>query len=277
MSDNTPDYEETPEADRELWVNVIYRAIIDATSAGTGCSSSSTTTTARECSRARSWFDLTSPDFIEVCSLAGLDPEAVYEKAQRAIENADRNGNPRISKRLPKAPPKQPAEAQGQPQPTAHRRSQPSNNGWHKFGAEAQRYTYNGVSKTIGQWAMHAGVPYVTMHSRLKSGMSIERAITMQPRERTGTFTHNGETKLLAEWAQEVGMRPDTLSQRLRRGYSLAEALARPLGRSGRPKRNPTRQGTQGVIKNFGGVEGTGAGSTAQEIPDLSFSKESKQ
>lgn len=73
--------------ERSLWVNVILRAINDAMTGGDTNISGKNSDLIRQ--QSRTWLRPTNPDFIEVCSLAGLDPEATYEKAQAAIARYD--------------------------------------------------------------------------------------------------------------------------------------------------------------------------------------------
>ena len=69
-----------------LWCEVISQAIRDATVCG------GIPAHARDATRAhaRSWFRATNRDFIDVCNLAGLDPEAISERSLMAIARYDR-------------------------------------------------------------------------------------------------------------------------------------------------------------------------------------------
>lgn len=132
------------------------------------------------------------------------------------------------------------------------------------LGRKPKLYTYNGQSKTLSEWAEIAGVSYQTFAQRIHSGMEFERAITMKKSERAQLHTINGEAKTLQQWADHAGVTYNTLSQRIHRGSTLAEAVAMPAGR------------WRGVSLNLPPLMGTGAGSTAQEIPEITFSEKAK-
>ncbi|MBE7183440.1 MAG: hypothetical protein INR68_03415 [Methylobacterium mesophilicum] len=76
-----------------LWAAVINQALLDATAAlppSAFKDGQVRGAAAAERARAREWFSRGSADFIEVCNLAGFDPEAVREGANFAIARADR-------------------------------------------------------------------------------------------------------------------------------------------------------------------------------------------
>ena len=96
-----------PSGEPGMWISVVLQAIRDAT---VGTANSGKADLNRQ--QARTWFRLSNPDFIEVCSLAGLDPEATFEKAQAAITRYDAA----ITKAKPVVQrPKQPADQQPSP------------------------------------------------------------------------------------------------------------------------------------------------------------------
>lgn len=128
----------------------------------------------------------------------------------------------------------------------------------------AKLYTHNGVAKSLSEWAEIAGVSYHVLAQRIRSGMEFERAITMKEGARAiKLHTINGVSKTLHQWADHAGITYNTLMARLNRGRTLAEALAIPAGR-------------RGVSADFKGSKGTGAGSTAQETPEITFSEKAK-
>jgi len=125
-------------------------------------------------------------------------------------------------------------------------------------------YHHNGQSKTLTEWASIAGVSNYTFADRLRSGMSFEQAITMSHGERAvRKHTVDGVSKTLAEWADHIGIRYSTLIKRMHSGRTLAEAIAMPKGLN-----------TRGVASNFEASLGTGAGGTAQEIAEITFSNQ---
>src|SRR5688500_5950940 len=82
--------------ERELWVRVILQAITDATTitdAATDTESnlrrSNRNIAYLNRERARLWFRATNRDFIEVCNLAGMNPDDVAERASAAIAQCD--------------------------------------------------------------------------------------------------------------------------------------------------------------------------------------------
>lgn len=128
-----------------------------------------------------------------------------------------------------------------------------------------QTYTYNGQSLTIPEWSDLTGLKIVTIRARLYAGWDIEKALTA-PADRTVSRPQNRRTR--ASLAREVGIDPCTVESRVRRGWTLDAALSvDPRARMGRPRKH-----RPGVPSNFAPSEGTGAGSTAQETPKITFS-----
>lgn len=138
-------------------------------------------------------------------------------------------------------------------------------------GKKPKRYTHAGKTLTLHQWAEHLGVRYALLRRRLASGVPAEQALTadrLSPRLNTKTHTVNGITKTLPEWAEHLGITYSALMQRLTR-YTLAEAIAIP------PRRVVRRKGP-GVVSDLEGLQGTGAGRDAQEIPEITFSEQAE-
>jgi hypothetical protein len=283
-----------PDKERVLWVNVVLRAILDGTADQTD------SRTDRDRREARAWFRLNNPDFVEVCNLAGLDPAATLEKARSVFERHDHakaNGEP-----FKLASPAKPAKAPIAPTLySAHGltmslfewsrhldiapdtligrlkihppeialskdfKRAPRGSGLTRspYGKKAKLYTVNGVSKTLSDWAVSSGISYRTLSVRLRKGYTMEAAIAVSRsfRKDTNLHTIDGEAKTLRQWADVAGITYDVLIARMRKGRSLAEALAMPNGRWSR-----------GAGSNLKAFEGTGAGSTAQETPDIDFS-----
>lgn len=71
-----------------------------------------------------------------------------------------------------------------------------------------------------------------------------------------------GRRWLLSELAEITGIPHNTIRQRLSLGWNAEQAIGTPT-----PK-----QRRAGVVSNFSAFEGTGAGSTAQETPNITFS-----
>lgn len=75
----------------------------------------------------------------------------------------------------------------------------------------------------------------------------------------------NGEALTLDQWALRIGKSKSALQQRIQKLGSLEAALAfKPTGR------------WAGVSSDFAPSEGTGAGSTAQETPEITFPEEAE-
>lgn len=283
-------------ADRErvLWVNVILQAIRDATEA------TNTHNPEHERTQARHWFRLSNPDFIEACHCAHLDPDATYEKALKAIATYDAmlasGERYRIAEPIP-APAKAKRTAKlytyrGErhtvtewaaildvPQPTLTTRllagysvdeafAKPFVPRKNAYARKANKpkapklYTINGVTKSLTEWADYAKVDFRTLCYRMRKGMALEAALTLKPRARAKTHTVNGITKTLDQWADHLGITYGALIGRMRNGRTLAEAIAMTAGR--------------GVVSNLKAFEGTGAGSAAQDRPEIDFSQDAQ-
>lgn len=129
------------------------------------------------------------------------------------------------------------------------------------------RYTYNGETKALHEWAKQCRVSVRTMKQRVKL-YGLDRAINFKGAGRVApVHTINGVSKTLADWAKHIGVSYDALMQRIHKGRTLAEALAMPKGSGSYRKR-------AGVVADFPPFEGTGAGSIAQEIPEITFPKQ---
>lgn len=76
--------------------------------------------------------------------------------------------------------------------------------------------------------------------------------------------SYRGQQFTIAQFAILTGISADTLRHRLALGWTIEQAVTVPT-----PK-----QRRWGVVVNFPGVSGTGAGSTAQETPEITFSEE---
>jgi hypothetical protein len=75
-----------------------------------------------------------------------------------------------------------------------------------------------------------------------------------------------GNRYLLSELSDMSGVPMNTLRARINDGWTIEQTMMRPT-----PK-----QRRAGVVSNFPPFEGTGAGSTAQEIPEITFSRETE-
>jgi hypothetical protein len=92
--------------------------------------------------------------------------------------------------------------------------------------------TFNGVTQCAADWAAAVGIPWPTIHRRLKDGWPIERVLTLRAHEsRAKLLTYNGVTRSTRDWARHLGISPELLRWRLAR-WPLDAALS-PTKRGG--------------------------------------------
>jgi hypothetical protein len=118
--------------------------------------------------------------------------------------------------------------------------------------------------------AAMAGITRSAMYQRIHAyGYSVAEAIEAG-KVASGNLayrhTYAGHTLTLRQWAERVGIPHLTLAGRLHRGWTLEQTLCIPNG----------KQRRAGVVFNFPPLRGTGAGSTAQEIPEITFSEQAE-
>ncbi len=129
---------------------------------------------------------------------------------------------------------------------------------------DAKTYCHDGKALTINEWSDLTGLKIVTIRARLRSGWDIAKALTA-PADRA---VSRPKPMSRAELAREGGVEPRTVESRLRRGWPLELALIEPPGaRMGR-----FAHGRPGVSSDFAPSKGTGAGTTLQETPNITFS-----
>lgn len=135
----------------------------------------------------------------------------------------------------------------------------------------AATYTFDGRSMSVKEWAAHAGLNAGTLDTRLRRGMSFEEAIAVK-RDRFGPdpklYTIDDDSLSMSEWARKVGCNPSTIYARMKVGMSFEEAITTPRRR---------RESTPGVPSDLTPSAGTGAGSTSQETPNITFSQEAAE
>ncbi|MER9702669.1 hypothetical protein NKJ10_00205 [Mesorhizobium sp. M0204] len=271
-------------SERELWVAVILQATQDGL----------------KDKRSRVWFQPANSDFVEVCSLAGLDPEAVAERATNAFrryDKAEADGIKfEIAMKSP-APVRKPAIRyehdgksltllewsrltgikvstirdrlnSGRPfaeaiDPNFKRKSSRSFN---SRGRKPKLHTINGVSKTITEWCTQFDISYHSIAQRLKRGMTLEHALAHSRHGKRHNLLHTveGVSKTYGQWADHLGISYNAFLKRLKDsgGRTVAEAVA--MGGLKRPDR--------GVVANFASAPGTGGGSVAQDRAKIEFS-----
>lgn len=133
----------------------------------------------------------------------------------------------------------------------------------------ARIYEAHGEKRTLREWSEITGIPISTLNARINLyDWSVERSLT----EKIGHFgrrgkeyTVNGVTRSVSEWAKLADVSSHAIHVRINSGWPIEAALTLPKG-SARPT------GTPGVSSDFAPSEGTGAGSTAQAMPNIDFS-----
>lgn len=90
-----------------------------------------------------------------------------------------------------------------------------------------RRLEYDGRTQCLTDWAIEFGLNTTTLINRLKSGRSLEDALT-KPTIRL--VTHEGKTQSLPDWAKELGMSYQTLMNRIKKpNWSIERALTEPV------------------------------------------------
>lgn len=135
------------------------------------------------------------------------------------------------------------------------------------FTPDPEKHSINGEARTTSEWARHLGINLNTLLWRCRSHGSLEAAVAMggahPPGRKPLVIEFEGTGRTVKEWAERTGLEPVTIHNRLRQGWTVQEALTSPSG---------ARRGRPGVSSNFRRSEGTGAGSTVQETPNITFS-----
>ncbi|AEH79575.1 hypothetical protein SM11_chr2321 [Sinorhizobium meliloti SM11] len=123
---------------------------------------------------------------------------------------------------------------------------------------EPKRLTVDGLSLTRREWAYHLGITYNALNTRISRLGSLEAAVRHKSARRSGV-TVAGMTMSITEWADYLSVARTTLYHRIKSEPAetvIANLLADPPG----------------VVLDFEDYEGTGAGGTAQETPNITFS-----
>jgi hypothetical protein len=109
---------------------------------------------------------------------------------------------------------------------------------------------------------------------RNKAARSNRCANTTRPRtpRRSGKqarpYTFDGKTMTLPEWASHIGKSASTLGKRIAAGWPIERALSPTDGRADRHR--------PGVVFDFDGPKGTGAGSSARKISQINFAQKAE-
>ena len=170
---------------------------------------------------------------------------------------------------------------------------------------------HDSIQQPVIEWALDYGITPAIIIARLERGMSLEDAITTpmmtghkgqrlpiyseeqrikrqpkkaeQPKQpkksRAAIYTVNGIAKTLKQWAEGLNLTASTLQQRMASGMPVEEALTTPnktrMLWNNAIHRNARRDGATtppGVSVVLPADLGTGAWSTLQETPNITFS-----
>ncbi|MDE4096672.1 hypothetical protein [Phaeobacter gallaeciensis] len=166
--------------ERALWQEVLLIQVDDALLGATGAGSREH----REIliGKARAYLTTPTPDLAAVCSLAGMDMEAVIEAMRAKIANAP-----------------SPAELASNRKLSANtQRKRPKEAKPKRVAPAAKPLTYNGTTLTTQQWADRTGLTVTQIYSRLNQGWTVERALTqpviLRKRNHNSGWGSTGET-----------------------------------------------------------------------------------
>jgi len=100
-----------------------------------------------------------------------------------------------------------------------------------KLGKHNVPFEAFGESHTIKEWATRYGIEYITLYMRIRSGIDMETALTMEPPKKTWMrlVTIDGYTLSISDWARQMGINRCTIYARMRRGMSVEDAIRTPL------------------------------------------------
>lgn len=144
------------------------------------------------------------------------------------------------------------------------------------------------IEQPITEWALDYGITPAIIIARLERGETVADAITtpmtvthsgqqlpifhrkqrlpklrkLKPR---ALYTFDNHTMNIAQWARHTGIQSATLRTRIAAGWPLERAL------TAKATTINSRRG-RGVVEDFPTSKGTGAGSTAQESSNITFS-----
>lgn len=236
--------------EKQLWAAVILQALEDATAAKTSANAYDRRT-------ARDWFNKAGPDFREVCSLAGMDHDAVRSAALQKFKEFDEHGKKRgrvvtyQGERLTLA---ELSERTGINVDTIRGRFARGVRGDALVMPfrQVETLTFNGETRTVPQWSKITGVSESTIKRRIKDGLSAEEALTPgrtkptkghglifgAPDRRVGKpckvslkqrYDFAGQSKTLSQWAIDRDMNFHTLRTRIANGWTIERALTTPI------------------------------------------------
>ncbi|MCB5409154.1 hypothetical protein [Pseudogemmobacter faecipullorum] len=136
-------------SERDLWQEVLLCAINDALNAPT--TSAGESRRIRQAQEARDYLTTPSDDLAEVCSLAGIEMDALLERMRKRLADAAP---------LPPMPKLSPVRLQ----PTRTRN---------------RRLEHGGASLTVREWSERTGISAGAIHARLRSGWTVSDALSV--------------------------------------------------------------------------------------------------
>ena len=84
--------------------------------------------------------------------------------------------------------------------------------------------THEGTTHTLSEWGDITGIDNAVLQNRLKSGWTIERALT-EPQRHTIYLEYHGIRKRLTEWAKDIGIHRSVLFRRKAKGWTDEEVI----------------------------------------------------
>lgn len=152
MTKSSPHTTEDRHGDSYLWCAVILQTLEEACGNVKGATGPKSAGFKRKIiNEARTWLTKPSADFSEVCRLAGLEPDAVRERAMMLIDASGPVSEQSVTK--PRRPRAQRAK-------------------------EPRLLTFNGETLLISEWSKRTGISTRTINSRLTYGWSVEQTLT---------------------------------------------------------------------------------------------------
>jgi hypothetical protein len=154
--------------------------------------------------------------FCKTCETARLDGPTVCPVCGDVLQPAE-SARPAATTAEPTAKPPEPVEpATPKPHPYGIER---------RLTGEVHRYTFQGKTLSLVQWAKEVGIPYATLYYRISNGWTIERALT-ESLEEERVVEFQGKKLTISGWAKELGIAGPVIRRRLHKGWPLERALS---------------------------------------------------
>ncbi len=210
-------HESATSGERALWQEVLLKTITDARLEPDSWPIPKSAY--QETAEARAYLITPSKDLATVCSLAGVEVEALLDRMQKQVAAVPVvNFKPKPMGRPPKAEtaPKLPKQIT----PKAAR-------------TRGRLIDHAGRCLTVKGWSALTGISAGAIRNRLRSGWTVADALTVAPdkshqfrgAQRANTITHNGETLTYRQWAERTGLSWFTIRERVDKGWPVEEVL----------------------------------------------------